>query len=249
MFKSILLLLGLIILSALLIGCATNLSISSVEVGVSPITYYASPGELIKFKINLAGSGLSRIKSVKVRLEHFLIQKDTGRIIEKKVEDVEFKNSGQFTRGVQIPSSAVFGDYRLATIARMKEQSSSVFFDFKIGETFAKELGDHSSSLELMADEFLFIPETLQDSQEELIEIVIQGYKAVPEKVVVRPRTKVRWTNKDSISHTVTGAGFDSGSLKKNDEFVHQFNESGLRYIYKSTLHNRVLGEIIVKED
>lgn len=132
MFKSILLVLGLIILSALLLGCASNLSMIGVGIRLTPTSLYISQSNLIPYKINLIGHGLAKLKNTKIELEHFFIQKDTGEILEKEKEIVFLKGEVSFTRDFEIPLGIPAGDYKLAAVARTKGITSSNYFEIEI---------------------------------------------------------------------------------------------------------------------
>ena len=43
-------------------------------------------------------------------------------------------------------------------------------------------------------------------------DVVIQNFAFAPADLTVGMGTTVRWTNQDSVAHTVTGTGFDSGT-------------------------------------
>lgn len=61
--------------------------------------------------------------------------------------------------------------------------------------------------------------------------------------------TTMRWTNDDSVNHTVTAddGKFDSGNLSKGDTFSYTFNEPGT-YTYKCSIHpSQMQGTITVK--
>ena len=66
-----------------------------------------------------------------------------------------------------------------------------------------------------------------------------------PELVIARGGT-VTWRQKDYEKHTVTGSGFDSPALSKDQTFSHTFNEPGV-YEYGCKLHPSMKGKIIVK--
>jgi plastocyanin len=67
-----------------------------------------------------------------------------------------------------------------------------------------------------------------------------------PAEVVIARGGTVTWKQQDSIQHTVTGAGFDSGKLTQGQTFSHTFNEVGT-YEYVCTIHPSMKGKVIVK--
>ncbi len=77
--------------------------------------------------------------------------------------------------------------------------------------------------------------------------VEIKGFAFNPATITVAKGTTVTWTNKDSAAHTVTGSGFDSGSLSKGQTFSYTFNEAGT-FDYICTIHPSMKGKVIVTE-
>ena len=75
----------------------------------------------------------------------------------------------------------------------------------------------------------------------------IQGFEFQPQTLNVTVGTTVVWTNKDGVSHTVTGNGnaFDSGNLSGNETFEFTFNEAGA-FDYFCRFHRDMTGRIVV---
>ncbi len=246
MIRSLILLSGLIILSALLLGCGSGVQIGTLGIDTDPVAVRLHPGELLKFKMSVLKSGLAKFIDGEVKIEHALVQKSTGKILETKTETIHMQGAANLERGVSLSPKMVPGEYKLRTTAKRNNLAATSSFDFKVIDSMEEQ---KMQALQLMGDEIEIElgSEGISLEKEKIIEVAIKNYKAEPEKVVIKPGTKIRWTNKDTISHTVTGAGFDSGPIDPNKTFVYVFNETGLRYIYKSTIHNRVLGEVAVR--
>ena len=79
-------------------------------------------------------------------------------------------------------------------------------------------------------------------------EISISGFAFVPETLQVSVGTKVRWTNNDSVTHTVTSRDdlFDSGDLPSGGTFSYTFDQSGT-FEYYCTIHPFMTAKIVVK--
>jgi plastocyanin len=78
-------------------------------------------------------------------------------------------------------------------------------------------------------------------------EVYIQNDAFNPATITVVMGTTVKWTNKDSHSHTVTSGGlFDSGDLKKDETFSHTFTSLGT-YTYKCSIHSNMSGSVVVQ--
>lgn len=81
-------------------------------------------------------------------------------------------------------------------------------------------------------------------------EVSIEGFAFVPDPILVAPGTTVRWTNNDSVPHTVTSdpAGlFDSGTLEPGESFEYRFDDPGT-YPYLCTIHPTMTGTVIVSD-
>ncbi len=78
--------------------------------------------------------------------------------------------------------------------------------------------------------------------------VFIKDFSFIPKTLNVKVGTTVIWTNKDSVSHTITsGEDFDSGNLKKGETFSYTFNKPGT-FNYICTIHPYMKGKIIVSE-
>ena len=83
-------------------------------------------------------------------------------------------------------------------------------------------------------------------------EVTISGYAFSPAVITVKAGTKVTWTNKDSVAHTVTSdsdapAKVDSGLFGKDKSFSFTFDTAGT-YNYYCEPHPYMKGTVIVTE-
>jgi plastocyanin len=78
-------------------------------------------------------------------------------------------------------------------------------------------------------------------------EVFIQNKNFYPQQLAIPAGTKVTWTNKDALNHTVTSNSnlFDSGKMDKDGTFSYTFNTHGI-YDYRCNYYN-CTGVIIVK--
>ncbi len=81
------------------------------------------------------------------------------------------------------------------------------------------------------------------------IEVEIRDFAFSSAKISVKKGTSVRWVNKDSIAHTVTGdrGGPDSPALEKDKAYTYTFNEIGV-FDYHCKPHPVMRGTIEVKD-
>ena len=80
-------------------------------------------------------------------------------------------------------------------------------------------------------------------------DVMIQNMAFSPQTVTINVGDTVVWTNKDSVSHTVTsdsGAELGSNSLSKSGTYSHTFTMAGT-YKYHCAIHTSMKGTIIVQ--
>jgi plastocyanin len=77
----------------------------------------------------------------------------------------------------------------------------------------------------------------------------IENFSFTPATLTVPPGTKVTWTNRDDIPHTVTSAAtpklFHSGALDTGDSFAFTFDAPGT-FRYFCALHPHMQGTVVV---
>jgi plastocyanin len=67
----------------------------------------------------------------------------------------------------------------------------------------------------------------------------------VPSSTTIKHGVTVTWTNRDTMVHTVTGTGFNSGDIQPGASYSHQFNTAG-SYDYHCSIHTVMQGTINV---
>jgi plastocyanin len=76
--------------------------------------------------------------------------------------------------------------------------------------------------------------------------VTILNFAYDPATITVSKGTTITWTNKDPTAHTVTGTGFDSGSIAPEGVYTHTFNETGT-FPYGCTFHPNMHGTVVVQ--
>ena len=78
--------------------------------------------------------------------------------------------------------------------------------------------------------------------------ITIANFAFDPPTLTVAPGQQVTWTNKDSVTHTVTSKedGLDSGNLAVGASFSHTFARPG-SVAYACAIHPFMRGMVVVK--
>jgi len=82
------------------------------------------------------------------------------------------------------------------------------------------------------------------DGYARIVKLTEMAY--IPQNVTIKVGETVRWRNDDTTSHTVTGAGFDSQSLRAGGTFEHTFNRVG-KFPYGDTYQNHLIGIVTVE--
>jgi amicyanin len=81
------------------------------------------------------------------------------------------------------------------------------------------------------------------------MEISITNFSFSPDTITIPVGTKVTWTNKDSVGHTVTsddtGGVLKSPLIEQNKTFEYTFDKAGT-YAYHCTPHPFMKAKIIV---
>jgi len=78
-------------------------------------------------------------------------------------------------------------------------------------------------------------------------EVVIQGFKFIPETLKVKRGDVVVWTNKDPLPHTATAPGvFDSKSIDEGKSWRYTAKRAG-DFPYVCTLHSNMKGVLQVE--
>lgn len=77
------------------------------------------------------------------------------------------------------------------------------------------------------------------------VTILIENSAFSPKTISVDIGTKVTWVNKDGVDHTVSGWGFDSGTLKNGESFSYVFTEADT-WDYECSFHPFMHGSVLV---
>jgi amicyanin len=81
-------------------------------------------------------------------------------------------------------------------------------------------------------------------------QVTIDNFSFTPAEISVAPGTKVTWTNRDDIPHTVTDADHPkdtkSPALDTGDTYSRTFSAPGT-YHYFCSLHPHMQGTVVVK--
>lgn len=80
-------------------------------------------------------------------------------------------------------------------------------------------------------------------------EVFIQGMSFTPSTITVAPGTRITWTNKDGVDHTVTsttGLFGSSGSIASGGTYSNLFSTAGT-FPYICTIHPTMSATVIVR--
>jgi len=92
------------------------------------------------------------------------------------------------------------------------------------------------------------IPAPAAQPQSAAAAVKIDNFSFGPPEITVAPGTKVTWTNRDDIPHTVRSTNdlFKSDALDTDDQFSFTFDKPGT-YEYFCSIHPKMTGRVIVK--
>jgi amicyanin len=94
-----------------------------------------------------------------------------------------------------------------------------------------------SATVDATVDVTLSAPKTVQAT--------IASF-SFPAELRIKKGDTVVWTNTDSMGHTVTGAGFDSGIIAQGKTYTHTFTTTGT-FDYHCTPHPSMVGKVVVE--
>jgi plastocyanin len=82
--------------------------------------------------------------------------------------------------------------------------------------------------------------------------VTIQSYAFSPTAITVKVGTKVTWTNKDSVAHTVisddgSADTFKSGDINQDASYSYTFSKAGT-FTYHCAFHPDMTGKVIVTQ-
>ncbi len=94
-------------------------------------------------------------------------------------------------------------------------------------------------------------PDTGEAAPTETVRVGMEDIQYVPKAVKVKAGGTVRWTNSDSVTHTVTKEGgpgprFDSGNMEVGATFEQKFDRPG-KVDYVCTIHPNQTGTVTVE--
>jgi len=76
--------------------------------------------------------------------------------------------------------------------------------------------------------------------------VAISNFAFDPATITIDKGSTVAWVNKDSVAHTITGTGFDSGSFETGQNYSRKFDQSGT-FEYYCAIHPSMKGTVVVK--
>jgi plastocyanin len=82
-------------------------------------------------------------------------------------------------------------------------------------------------------------------SQPQTYDVKIQSYAFAPSMLTIKVGDTVRWTNYDSVGHTVVSDSFSSPTLSNGNTYEHMYSTPGT-YTYRCSIHPSMQGTIIV---
>jgi plastocyanin len=87
-----------------------------------------------------------------------------------------------------------------------------------------------------------------EDAKPGTNEVLIQNMAFNPSSITIAKHTSIKWTNKDSNTHTVTSNSglFNSGNLSNGGTFSFTFDSAGT-FNYHCAIHSSMTATVIVQ--
>src|SRR5438067_8736519 len=73
--------------------------------------------------------------------------------------------------------------------------------------------------------------------------VSIQNYSFQPMTITISVGDTVTWHNLDTVTHTASGDGFNSGNLASGQSYSHTFGQAG-SFNYQCNIHNFMKGTV-----
>ena len=221
---------------------------ASVSVDIIPKTKTIDPGGIITYKMDILNVGVG---SLNVAVEHQLIEISSGKAISTKGEILRLQNQLILERGMPVPYTAA-GFYQVKTVVSYADKIDTDKFEFEVTSPQIEQKEEEEQQQKSDEQKIQIIAGMLNQEikQEELgpadAEITIDQWGFHPDEITITVGQIVQWMNKDTNSHTATGAGFDSGGIRRNAVFKNKFDQAG-NYPYSDS-YRPYTGVIHVRE-
>ena len=224
---------------------------SSISVDIIPKTKVIEPGGIITYKMDILNIGVGKLD---LAIEHQLVQLSSGKVLQTKGEILQLQNQLILERGLPVPESAEGGMYEVKTLVSAVDITDTDSFEFEVFVEQPEPEPQLQTDDKTQDQKIQFVTEILnqemtqQELPEPTVTVTIDQWGFHPEEITINVGDVVMWVNIDKNSHTVTGPGFDSGGLRRNSFFKHQFIQSG-NFPYSDTYRPAYIGGLIhVKE-
>jgi plastocyanin len=133
--------------------------------------------------------------------------------------------------------------YSLSWQGKIDDVPDAFFTNYRMG-TPIDTAADYNPANVMTGTPNISIDKQL-DSTKVTISIGTRNNGFVPTSITVKRGTEITWTNRDTMQHTVTSAGFDSGSLNPGQSYSRVFNTTG-SFDYKCMIHTSIQGTVHV---
>lgn len=209
------------------------------------------PSSILSYNYTILNTGKEDLFDI--ALESRIIRKSTGEVIATEAEIVPMALVVFKERGIPIPADVKKGEYELIVVGTFDDGKDTDSIKFTVDRE--EEPEEKKEEEEETKEEFTIVLEEPEEEKEEeeqelsneRVEVLIHDYAYVPAEIEIKVGTTVVWYNNDSVPHTVTGAGFDSGPLPTGETFEERFTKPIIK-IYSSSTTEGPYGRITITE-
>lgn len=225
-----------------------RISLETDKISTDPLF----PGSILSYNYTITNIG--REDAFDVALEIRMRKKTTGQIIKTEGEIVSMALVSFKEKGIVIPSDAPKGEYELAVVATYDGGTDADTFTFTVdreepeinttqteSKNKTQEKSNNTLTLQMVQET---APKPVEvPKNNATVRIVIQSYRYVPSFVNISIGTTVEWYNNDSVPHSATGPGFDSGPLPRGEVYSFTFTKKAIKH-YSSTYTDAEAGVV-----
>jgi len=208
------------------------------------------PGAILSYNYTLINIGREDVFDIAV--ETRMRKKSTGAIVKTDAAILEMADLLIYKEaGMPIPQDVERGEYELTLVITYDDGTDASSFDFTVDredEPAPKEEPEEPEDIKVVVDE----PE--EEAVEEGPEptgvthhVVIHDYAYVPADITIHVGDTIEWTNNDTVPHSATGPGFDSGPLAQGTAYSFTFTKA-VKKPYSSTYTEGPAGMITIVE-
>ena len=207
------------------------------------------PGSILSYNYTLLNIGREDVFDV--ALETRIRKKTTGEIVKTEGEIVSMALVSFKEKGIALPADLSKGEYEIAVVATYDSGTDSDAFTFSVDREEPVVEIKNTTETKNKTDMHVAVEKTPEPTATQgtgpTVNVLIQDYQYHPRILNITVGTTVVWYNNDSVPHSASGAGFDSGPIARGNTFSFTFTKPVTK-IYSSTYTQGPQGTIYIHQ-